>query len=472
MPDFLLENVALWLSKRPETTLNNGYTLNTDFLKALTSQPAFILPQVEFVNDAGKPGNGHEFPTKQCPTYFSHPAFSFTDEINVDYAGRLLLRALGGVVTDAQQGGTAAYKHSNIMLDALVNRQLPSTSMISQLGGASFRLDGMVVDRYRISQNRADPPQYAVDLVGSGKFVNPQPVGTAQVETATAVGTIGTAGNASVTITSAGMPSSPLLVSVAVASSDAAATWAQKVRDALAAHQIVSKFFAVSGTTTAIVLTARIIAANDTTLNIALDNGTCTGITPAPTSANTTPGSFTLPATANILTCLDGNNTVVTWTDQFGLQTFTGTTCSIRSWFIEVANNTKLNDRCPGDPTIAITDGSLTTNPAYVAKMRHGARTVTAQIQILLDSIIPDWLTFATNDVLTDVTFKAQGAIIASTFRYALNMIMPKARITSIEPGESDGDAVLTINLTGFYDGSSGTALKAEVFNTETSLYD
>jgi hypothetical protein len=471
MPDFLLENVALWLSKQPEPVLNNGFTLATDFLKALTVQPAYILPQVQFVNDAGKPGNGHEFPTRQCPTYIGHPAISFTDDINVDYAGRLLMRALGGVVTDAQQGGTAAWKHSNSMLDALVSRQLPSTSMISQLGGASFRLDGMVVDRYRLSQNRADPPQYAVDLVGSGKFVNPQPVGIAQVETATAAGTIGTAGNATVIVTAAGMPGSPRTLSVAVAAADAPATWAQKVRDALTADQIVSKFFVVSGATTSIVLTARIIAANDTTMNISLDNGTCTGITPALTSANTTAGSFTLPATANILTCLDGNNSVVTWTDQFGLQTFTGTSCTIRSWFIEVANNSKLNDRCPGDPTIAITDGSLTTNPAYVGKMRHGARVVTAQIVILLDSIIPDWLTFATNDVLTDVTFKAQGAIIASTFRFALNMIMPKARITSIETGENDCDAVLTINLTGFYDSVSNSALKAEVVNTETSLY-
>jgi len=119
--------------------------------------------------------------------------------------------------------------------------------------------------------------------------------GTAQVETATAAGTIGTAGNASVTVTAAGMTGSPKLVSVAVAASDTAATWAGKVRTALAADTDVTALFTVGGTTTAISLTRLansrvVIPADDATLNIALDNGTCTGITPAASSANTTAG--------------------------------------------------------------------------------------------------------------------------------------------------------------------------------------
>lgn len=474
MPDFLQENTALWLSKRPETSLNTGYTLNTDFLKALTTAPAFIVPQIEFVSDAGKPGNGHEFPTRQCPTYVSHPAFTFTDEMNVSYAGRLLLRSLGGAVTTAQQGGTAAWKHSCTMMDALVNRQLPSTTMISIEGGADYRLDGMVVDRYTLSQNRADPPQYSVDLVGSGDFVFPQIIGTAQVETATAAGTISGSGNATVIVTAFGMPGSPRTVSVAVTASDTAAVWAGKVRTALTIDPIVGYFFTISGASTSIVLTAKYIRANDTTMNISLDNGTCTGITPAPTSANTTAGSFTLPATADILTCLDGNNTSIFWTDTNGLQTLTGSGCTVRSSSVTIANSTKLNDRCPGDPTVTITDTvtALTTTPAYVQKMRHGARSVNAQIVIALDSIIPDWFTYATNDILTDVTFQYRGAIIASSFRYMLSVILPKARITNITTGENDGDAALTLDITAFWDSATTTAAKAEVQNTETANYD
>jgi hypothetical protein len=62
--------------------------------------------------------------------------------------------------------------------------------------------------------------------------------------------------------------------------------------------------FAVSGATTAVILTRRqaitvptgtlnIYSANDATLNISLDNDTSTGITTAATSANTTAGVIT-----------------------------------------------------------------------------------------------------------------------------------------------------------------------------------
>jgi hypothetical protein len=119
--------------------------------------------------------------------------------------------------------------------------------------------------------------------------------GTAQVETATAAGTITLAGNATITVTAAGMTGSPKAISVAVALSDTAATWAGKVRTALAADSAVSALFNVGGTSTAISLTRKvnslgILPANDATLNIALANGTCTGITPAATSADTTAG--------------------------------------------------------------------------------------------------------------------------------------------------------------------------------------
>lgn len=125
--------------------------------------------------------------------------------------------------------------------------------------------------------------------------------GTAQVETATAAGTITATGNATVTVTAAGMTGSPKAISVAVLSGDTAAVWAGKVRDALAADVDVSAVFSVSGASTAIVLTVKeigglsipIYPANDSTINVAIDNGTCTGITTAATSANTTAGVAT-----------------------------------------------------------------------------------------------------------------------------------------------------------------------------------
>lgn len=357
MPQYLINDVALYVSKTKEGSYNAGISGGTNYAKIRTQQPAYVLPQVEFINDAGVPGNGHEFATEWCATYVAHPAFSFNDDINFGIAGRLALRALGGTVTTAQQGGTAAYKHSCNMLPVASGRQLPSFSMASELGGASYKLDGVTVDRYRLSQNRADRPQYSVDVVGSGKFTTPH-------------------------------------------------------------------------------------------------------------------GLTSLPASLDVASCLNGNSSEVYWTDSSGTTTFSGAGCTLRSWFVEVSNNLRLNDRCPGDSTQTLTYNSTTTNPAYAGKLLRGNRVVTGQIQILLDSTVVPWERYATGQELTNITFKAQSSSEAGTgYKYTVTYIIPKARIQSVEPAENDGDAAMSINLVGMYDSVSGGALKCEVINTETSAY-
>lgn len=118
-------------------------------------------------------------------------------------------------------------------------------------------------------------------------------INAAATSTNTTAGVAPGTGNASVIITSADVEGSPLTIPVAVTQGDTAATWAGKVRTALAANDAVSSVFTVGGSTTSITLTRINAAANDSTLNIALDNGTCTGITPALTSTNTTAGALT-----------------------------------------------------------------------------------------------------------------------------------------------------------------------------------
>ena len=122
-----------------------------------------------------------------------------------------------------------------------------------------------------------------------------------QVETATAAGTVTTAGDATITVTAAGLTGSPLAISVAVALSDTPTLWAAKVRTALAADAAVGAMFDISGATTAIILTRKAKAsynigpdtvdisyANDATLNVAIANDTSAGITAAASSVNTT----------------------------------------------------------------------------------------------------------------------------------------------------------------------------------------
>lgn len=113
-----------------------------------------------------------------------------------------------------------------------------------------------------------------------------------QVETATVVGTIGAggAGNATVILTAANMVNSPKTLSVAVANNDTASQVATKIRTALNADADVINFFTIGGSNAVITLTTKTARANDTTLNMSIDNGTCSGLTSAPTSANTTAG--------------------------------------------------------------------------------------------------------------------------------------------------------------------------------------
>lgn len=111
-----------------------------------------------------------------------------------------------------------------------------------------------------------------------------------QIETATVIGTITGDGNVSLVVTAARMTNSPKTVLVDVVNGDTASAVAAKIKSALALDADVGAFFALSGSGADVVLTARQAAPNDATMNIALDNGTCTGLTAAPISAHTQAG--------------------------------------------------------------------------------------------------------------------------------------------------------------------------------------
>lgn len=353
MAEFLINDTAFYLSEAPETALNTHYTAGANYIKMLTANPFYLLPEMEKRNDANRPGNGHEFATYTCNHYWSHPPVSLEDEINVDAAGRLLLRAASGAVTDTLLE-TGVTKHAASMLPVASGRQNKSSDFIAVEGGSSFLLAGMVVERFRLFQNRADPPRFQCDLIGSGKHIRP--------------------------------------------------------------HGVTS-----------------------------------------------------LPSTVTIIQCLDGNQSLVQWTDDGGLRNF-ATLGRVRSWFCEINNATKLNDRRPGDPSTSNgTDGTA----AYVRFMNHGIRVATAQIVITLDNDVYEWLRMANNQALTDVTFSARSsALIGATQRAALTMILPNGRITSVTAGEDDGDAIVTVNILGYYDATSGGSAKVEVVNTTASSFD
>lgn len=113
--------------------------------------------------------------------------------------------------------------------------------------------------------------------------------GVLQVETATAAGTISGTGNVVATVTSS-LFAAPVVVQVPVVDTDTAAVVGGKIRAAFGSVKEITDHYTVSGATTATILTVKKAAPNDTSLNIALANGTSAGLTAAPNSANTTAG--------------------------------------------------------------------------------------------------------------------------------------------------------------------------------------
>jgi hypothetical protein len=115
-------------------------------------------------------------------------------------------------------------------------------------------------------------------------------MGTAQVETATAIGTVSTSGNMTCITTAAGMTGSAITTTVAVLNGDTPDTWAEKVRVALALDANITALFHIGGSGPQIVLTKKIAVANDNTLNMALADSSSAGITEDATSDNTRAG--------------------------------------------------------------------------------------------------------------------------------------------------------------------------------------
>lgn len=147
------------------------------------------------------------------------------------------------------------------------------------------------LDIEQLASITLDPVTLGTKQVETATVVSP---GVAQVETAAVVGTIVNAGNAAVIVTSAGMTGSPKTVSVAVDALDTNAQVGGKIRTALIADAAIGAVatgkFTITGANENIILTANAAAADDATLNVSIANGTCTGLTAAPTSTDTTAG--------------------------------------------------------------------------------------------------------------------------------------------------------------------------------------
>lgn len=164
--------------------------------------------------------------------------------------------------------------------------------------GQTLRGSGTITGNARTSGTVT--PGFAVGtLTANGNFVfeagstlgtQIDTLGTGQVETAIATGNAMADGDVTVTVSSADLDA-PVSIDVPILTDETPNEWAVRIRAALQESATITALFNVGGLDNAITLTRLSGAANDTTLNIALDNSlTSPGITPALTSADTTAG--------------------------------------------------------------------------------------------------------------------------------------------------------------------------------------
>lgn len=122
--------------------------------------------------------------------------------------------------------------------------------------------------------------------------------GVRQTIVATAAGAITGSGNLTATLTAAGMVGSPIALNVPVLNGDSVEAWAHKVRLALKANATIDAFFEIVPSLDAtITLRRKAAAANDATMNLALADGTSTGVTEDATSDITVEGAASGPTT-------------------------------------------------------------------------------------------------------------------------------------------------------------------------------
>lgn len=114
--------------------------------------------------------------------------------------------------------------------------------------------------------------------------------GVAQVETATVIGTVTGSGNATVVTTCTGMTGSAITTNVAVLNGDSASAVAVKIAAALNLVANITAKFAVTAAGANVILTKLIPAANIADVNLSIDNGSCSGLTTAASSADTRAG--------------------------------------------------------------------------------------------------------------------------------------------------------------------------------------
>ena len=168
------ETTVLHASSTTESAYNTAETTGANYEGIPTTQPFFLLPKVEKVNDGNRVGRNA--PSHVCNTYWEPAQVGLQDDVETGLPARLFRRALGGAVTNTVVSAGAVWDHTFAILPPQTGTILPSFNIIAVLEAASFLLHGVMVDSIKFSQKAAERAQYEAALINGGKFTNPHGV--------------------------------------------------------------------------------------------------------------------------------------------------------------------------------------------------------------------------------------------------------------------------------------------------------
>lgn len=193
---------------------------------------------------------------------------------------------------DAAQSITTGITNPAVPRNIRIDGNVVGIDGVVKIHGTNFA-DEVITEEITANGTTAKDGDLAFKTVTKIDLPIQDHVPRAQVETATAAGTVTTAGNAAVTVKSA-LFEADVVLAVPVEAGDEANDIAAAIRTAMSANETIATHFTVGGGNASVVLTAKVPAANDNTLNIAIANGSgegaSEGVTTAATSANTTSG--------------------------------------------------------------------------------------------------------------------------------------------------------------------------------------
>jgi hypothetical protein len=200
MAKYRRKNVKLFGSKLPETTFQTPPATAADYEAFVTQEPVIIIPTVDKTTDAGNAGTGTPFPTHACNDYWRPAAVALSTQLEYfGFFSRLWLRLFGGAVVTAAEG--AGYRHEAKLQSDAEGSQLPSTTLIHQLGPLDIILPGLTPDQGSIQMQRGSRPVLGVNLINTGKHNRPN--GVADLVNYSAPGVCAGGGNITLKYTNA-----------------------------------------------------------------------------------------------------------------------------------------------------------------------------------------------------------------------------------------------------------------------------